>query len=203
MKDGYLPESLINFILLLGWAPKDNRELFTLEEFVGNFDINGFQEANPKFSIEKLNWFNGYYIRKKSDDELLVLLKPYLPENADFEKVKQIIPLIKDRLIKLSDFSTFAEFFFDYKKPDMKLFGENYKKHLETAFKIIESTEPFDLESLNSKLMVVVKDNNFKTGEFFMDLRIAVAGSKFTPPINESIVILGKEETLKRLREFV
>ena len=203
LKDGYLPESLINFILLLGWAPKDNRELFTLEEFVGNFDINGFQEANPKFSIEKLNWFNGYYIRKKSDDELLVLLKPYLPENADFEKVKQIIPLIKDRLIKLSDFSTFAEFFFDYKKPDMKLFGENYKKHLETAFKIIESTEPFDLESLNSKLMVVVKDNNFKTGEFFMDLRIAVAGSKFTPPINESIVILGKEETLKRLREFV
>src|SRR3989344_3909024 len=171
LKDGYLPESLINFILLLGWAPKDNRELFTLEEFVGNFDINGFQEANPKFSIEKLNWFNGYYIRKKSDDELLVLLKPYLPENADFEKVKQIIPLIKDRLIKLSDFSTFAEFFFDYKKPDMKLFGENYKKHLETAFKIIESTEPFDLESLNSKLMVVVKDNNFKTGEFFMDLR--------------------------------
>jgi len=203
LKDGYLPESLINFILLLGWAPKDNRELFTLEEFVGNFDINGFQEANPKFSIEKLNWFNGYYIRKKSDDELLVLLKPYLPENADFEKVKQIIPLIKERLIKLSDFSTFTEFFFDYKKPDMKLFGENYKKHLETAFKIIESTEPFDLESLNSKLMVVVKDNNFKTGEFFMDLRIAVAGSKFTPPINESIVILGKEETLKRLREFV
>ena len=203
LKDGYLPESLINFILLLGWAPKDNRELFTLEEFVGNFDINGFQEANPKFSIEKLNWFNGYYIRKKSDDELLVLLKPYLPENADFEKVKQIIPLIKDRLIKLSDFSTFTEFFFDYKKPDMKLFGENYKKHLETALKTIVSAEEFNLEKLNLILMTAVTDNNFKTGEFFMDLRIAVAGSKFTPPINESIVILGKEETLKRLREFV
>ena len=203
LKDGYLPESLINFILLLGWAPKDNRELFTLEEFVGNFDINGFQEANPKFSIEKLNWFNGYYIRKKSDDELLVLLKPYLPENADFEKVKQIIPLIKERLIKLSDFSTFTEFFFDYKKPDMKLFGENYKKHLETALKTIVSAEEFNLEKLNLILMTAVTDNNFKTGEFFMDLRIAVAGSKFTPPINESIVILGKEETLKRLREFV
>ncbi|HUC94446.1 MAG TPA: glutamate--tRNA ligase [Candidatus Saccharimonadales bacterium] len=203
IEQGYLPEALLNFIMLLGWAPKDNRELFTLSEFVEHFDINGFQDANPRFFTDKLDWFNGYYIRQKTDDELLKLLKPFISENATEEKLKQIIPLIKDRIVKLSDFDSFAGFFFKAKQIDKSLFGINYQDHISTAISIIESTRDWKLETLNEKFMEVVKSKGYKTGDFFMSLRIAITGSKFTPPVNDSIIILGKEETLRRLESVL
>ncbi len=194
IEQGYLPEALLNFVILLGWAPKDNREQFSLPEFVKAFDINGFQEANPRFLKDKLDWFNGYYIRQKSDDELLKLLKPFVPENADEEKLKDIIRLIKDRIKKLSDFDSFAGFFFKEKSSDKALLGKNYRKHLSSAAEAIKEGTHLDQ---------VPKDKGYKVGDFFMDLRIAITGSKFTPPINESIEILGKEEALVRLQKVL
>ena len=191
LQDGYLPEALLNFVMLLGWAPKDNRELYTLPEFVKDFDINGFQEANPRFLEDKLNWFNGHYIRQKSDGEIAKLIVPFAPKNADEKKIREIIPLVKDRIKKLSDFGGFAGFFFEEPKIDRKLLGKNHKEHLEKAIEAIEK---------GSALDTVPKENGFKVGDFFMDLRIAITGSKFTPPINESIEILGKEKSLARIR---
>jgi len=203
LQEGYLPEALLNFVMLLGWAPKDNRELFTLPEFIEHFDINGFQEANPRFLTDKLDWFNGEYIRQKSDEDLLRLLEPFVPETADTEKLKVVIPLIKDRIKKLSDFKSFAGFFWEKPLVDQKLFGENSKSHLKDAEEIIESLKEWSLENLNEKLMSNIKEKGYKTGDFFMDLRIAVTGSKFTPPINDSIIILGKDEALERIRKVV
>ena len=80
LAEGYLPEAILNFIMLVGWAPKDNRELFTLEEFVANFQKGSLQIANPVFNRKKLDWFNGYYIRKKSDSELISLIRSNLSE---------------------------------------------------------------------------------------------------------------------------
>ena len=191
LQDVYLPEALLNFVMLLGWAPKDNRELYTLPEFVKDFDINGFQEANPRFLEDKLNWFNGHYIRQKSDGEIAKLIVPFAPKNADEKKIREIIPLVKDRIKKLSDFGGFAGFFFEEPKIDRKLLGKNHKEHLEKAIEAIEK---------GSALDTVPKENGFKVGDFFMDLRIAITGSKFTPPINESIEILGKEKSLARIR---
>jgi len=196
LEEGYLPEALLNFIMLLGWAPKDNRELFTLPEFVQAFDINGFQEANPRFLQDKLNWFNGEYIRKFSDENLNSKFKM---QNAKFsnlpeEKQLAITKLIKDRVKKISDMDSLAKFFWEAPKVDQKLFGKNYKEHLEKALGAIKKSTPLDN---------VPKQNNFKVGDFFMDLRIAITGVKFTPPINESIKILGKEETLTRLHRVI
>jgi glutamyl-tRNA synthetase len=192
LEDGYLPEALLNFVMLLGWAPKDNRELFSLMEFVEHFDVNGFQEANPKFLEDKLDWFNGHYIREMSDSKLAKLLVPFA--EADEEKIFKMVPLIKDRMKKLSDFESFAGFFFKQPEVDKKLLGENYKEHLGKAIDAIENGLTLDS---------VPKDNNYKVGEFFMDLRIAVTGSRFTPPINESIEVLGKEETIRRLEKVI
>jgi len=203
LEDGYLPEALLNFIMLLGWAPKDNRELFTLSEFAEHFNINGIQEANPRFLTNKLDWFNGHHIRQKSDEELLKLLKPFIPKNADEEKLRAVIPLIKDRIKKLSDFDSFAGFFFEKPKVDTKLFGENYKEHLESAIETIEKMKEWNIKNLESFLLELVDRKKFHTGNFFMDLRIAITGGKFTPPINESIEILGKEESLKRLHSVL
>lgn len=189
IKEGYLPEAILNFVMLLGWAPKDNRELFTLEEFVKEFDPKGFQKANPIFNKEKLDWFNGEYIRKLSIKELVerLGLKPS-------EKTNSIVGLIQDRIKKLSDFDSFAEFFFKEPKVDTALFGKNYKSHLSAALEALIKGIP---------LNEVPKENNFNVGDFFMDLRIAITGSKFTPPINESIEILGKEEAEKRIKAVI
>lgn len=178
LTEGYLPEALLNFVILMGWAPKDNRELFTLDEFVTAFDSAGFQKANAMYSDIKLDWFNGQYIRRKTDEELAKLL------NAD----PKIVALVKDRLVKLSDFPSLTAFLKNLPEVDPSLFLENSIAHLEFALA--------NLDNLNSDL---VKAQGFKVGDFFMSLRIAVCGSKFTPPIADVISILGQAETSNRL----
>jgi glutamyl-tRNA synthetase len=191
--------------MLLGWAPKDNRELFTLTEFVEHFDVNGFQDANPRFLEDKLNWFNGEYIRKLSDESLNLLFKSQNPKFADLSKEKQtaITKIVKDRIKKISDFDNLAGFFLEKPKIDIKLFGSDSKEHLSDAILILKSIKDWSLETLNSNLMALVKEKGYKTGDFFMDLRIAVAGSKFTPPINDSMIILGKEESISRIKAAI
>ncbi|MEK7111759.1 MAG: glutamate--tRNA ligase family protein [Patescibacteria group bacterium] len=195
LKEGYLPEAILNFIMLLGWAPKDNKELFSLDEFVKAFDPSGFQKANPIFNREKLDWFNGQYIRQLPDKELNSRLKTQDSRLAELSEDKQlaITSLVKDRIKKLSEFRKLAGFFFEWQKPAPRMFGRYYKDHLAAAINAIE--EGKSLEN-------VPKEKRFKVGDFFMDLRIAIAGSKFTPPINDSIMILGKDETIKRLKKI-
>lgn len=202
LDQGYLPEALLNFVMLLGWAPKDNRELYTLAEFVENFDIKGFQEANPKFLQDKLDWFNGYYIRQKSDDEFIALTEKYMSSISEFDIsiYRTIVPLIKERIKKLSDVASYSGFFFSKPSVDTSLFGPEYKDHLQDAALTIENLDNWSLEELNIKLMNKIKEKGYKTGDFFMTLRIVITGQKFTPPINDSIIILGKDESLKRIK---
>lgn len=196
LDQGYLPEALLNFVMLLGWAPKDNRELFTLPEFVDNFDANGFQEANPRFLSDKLDWFNGEYIRNLQDEDLNAKFQIANAKFGELEKEKQlqITKLLKDRIKKISDINTLGKFFWEAPVVDKKMLGENFKIHLEKAVIAVEKSVPLDQ---------VPKENGFKVGEFFMDLRIAITGMKFTPPINDSILILGKDEGLKRLKKVL
>ncbi len=196
LNEGYLPEALFNLVILLGWAPKDNKELFSLEEFVKDFDEQGFQKSNPVFNHDKLDWFNGEYIRKLSDD---ILNKKFQEINDNFKSLEidkqiEITKLLKERIKKITDLNTIAKFFWETPIVDKNLFGENYKEHIVKAIDGIESKKD---------LMEVVKENNFKTGDFFMTLRIAITGMKFTPPINESMLILGVEESIMRLKNVL
>ena len=102
--------------------------------------------------------------------------------------------MVKERLKKLNEFDELAGFFYEVRIPDRKLLGENYTKHLTAAIEALEKDIPLDQ---------VPQKYDFKVGDFFMDLRIAVTGSKFTPPINESIAILGKDETVKRIKKVL
>lgn len=204
LEEGYLSEALLNFVMLLGWAPKDNRELFTLQEFIESFDINGFQEANPKFTYEKLNWFNGHYLRLKSNSQLATLIKPFVPDQTlslDVD-INKVIPLIKDRIARLSDYPLLAGFLYSRPTPDPGLFTPNALHHLQLAKNMIESIE-LNVSTLNQEFQTIIEKNQFKTGNFFMDLRISIAGSKFTPPITESMVILGKSESLIRINSAI
>ena len=201
LTEGYLPDAILNFIMLTGWAPKDNREIFSLQDFVKFFSPDGFQVSNPIFDRKKLDWFNGYYIRMTKNEDLAQMINDIYDNRFDKKILDKTIPLIKERIAKLTDYSELAEFFFEMPKVDQKLLGDNAKLHLESAEKVLSSLEDWKLEKINDNLMEEINKNSYKVGHFFMDLRIAITGKKFTPPINESIIILGKEETLLRLRK--
>jgi len=190
LSDGYLPEALLNFVILQGWAPKDNRELFTLEEFVSNFDIHGFQKSNPVINIDKLNWFNGHYIRQKSDTELTQLVKPFVKSKLSDTQITQISPLVKERMVTLADFPQLSEFFFS--RPSLPPEPPISPDHLRFAL------DNFD-KLVKGELIDDIKSQGWKVGDFFMSLRVAVCGSRSTPPITETMQILGKEESLKRI----
>ncbi len=181
IEEGFLPEALINFVLLLGWAPKDNKEDYTLEEFVKDFDINGFQESNPRFEDKKLKWFNGLYLRKKSDVELLQLIKPVLKYEATDELLLKIIPIIKERITFVHEVNDISKFFFV--KPELVPF--------EQAKGLLELSE-WTKEGIEKSIAGQDKS-------FYMDLRLAVCGQRITPPLTESMLILGKIEVLSRL----
>jgi glutamyl-tRNA synthetase len=197
---GYLPEAILNYLMLLGWAPKDNREIFTLDEFVEAFDREGVQKANPTFDMAKLDWMNSQYIQKLSDEEFVKRIKPFAPEKVDEKILTKTAGLIKTRIKKLSEFGNFAGFFFIKPKIEKEILGKNWKDHLSEASRTLTQINEWKLDNINEALMSLIKEKDFKTGDFFMDLRIAITGNKFTPPINESMEILGKEETLKRIK---
>lgn len=193
-EEGYLPEALVNFLCLLGWSHPEGKEIFDLDEFVKKFDLSRVRKAGPIFNLEKLDWMNGEYIRKAEGSKLETQIHQYFGKKYPEDVIGKTIPLVKDRIRKLSEYESLAGFFFKKPKVDKKLLGKNYKKHLKAAMAALEN---------NKSLEAVPKENDFKTGDFFMDLRIAITGKQVTPPINDSIAILGRKETLKRLRLMV
>ncbi len=193
---GYLPEALLNFVILLGWAPKDNRELFTLNEFVQEFDINGFQKSNPKLDLKKLDWFNGHYLRQKSDAQLLELIKPRLDYEASDAKLLQILPLVKDRTTTLVDMIALMKFFFVAPAPQ-----DVDRQHIQAAKEALEKVA-WNKTDIESQLLEKVRQQGWKNGDFFMSLRLAICGSRITPPLTESLLILGKAEVLSRLSHY-
>lgn len=182
---GYLPEALLNFVILLGWAPKDNRELFTLPEFVANFDPKGFQKANPIFNTVKLDWFNQQYIRKLPDQELIQKIKKFSDKNPE-----KVLPLVKDRLVTLKDFDELTDYF--WKRPTKVT--TDLTEH---ARQILE--KKWDGKVLEEEARKYCSEKNIKVGDYFMALRLAITGKKATPPLWDVMAILGKEETLARL----
>lgn len=200
LKQGYLSEAVINFLMLLGWNPGHDKEIMSLEEFVDKFAIEDIQKTDlVAFDRQKLTWMNGEYIRRTADDKLTSRIFDFFEHKYPKSKIAKIVPLIKTRINTLAEFETIAGFFFDGPQVDKKLFGKEFKAHLQTAVKALESVDRWSLENINTALMATIEKSGFKTSKFFMDLRIAITGSEFTPPINESIEILGRQEILKRL----
>ncbi len=202
-KQGYLPEAVVNFMCLQGWSHPDGKDIFSLKEFVEKFDMDRVRKAGPKFDFMKLDWMNGEYMRELSDSEFASRILGFYDQKYDYndsDLIKMIAPIVKDRIKKLSDFKSFAGFFFDKPKVDTKLFGKDYKEHLEVAIKVLEKTDKWTAKELETFSRDAIAAKKFDTGKFFMTLRIAITGSKFTPPINESIIILGKVESIKRIQ---
>ena len=216
---GYLPEAILNYVSLIGWSYDDSREFFTREELEKLFCLEKLNKAPGVFDYKKLDWFNGQYIRKKSDAELTELLMPYLekagivhtpmtPEEADI--LKKAIPLAKERLKYLSDIPEVIGFLFKApesynieelipKKLDKERTLELLNIHLGMIPQFIELSE----ETIEPVLRAKCDELGVKLGDFLMILRVAVTGTKISPPIVGSIKLLGAEETENRIKKAI
>lgn len=197
-EDGYLKEALINFMALLGWSPPSGREILTLEQMIEEFDLKDVNLASPVFDAQKLSWMNGEYIRMMGNQELTDRISEFIGKKYPGDVVSQTLPFVKERIKTLKEYQELAGFFFEEPKIDSRLFGDLAIRHLGVALEIIEN-EDWEVEKLQGALIEVIEKNKFQTGDFFMDLRVAITGSRVTPPIVESILVLGKEKTKKRI----
>jgi len=204
LEEGYLPEATLNFLMLLGWNPGDEREFFTLDEFVKAFDVNKLNKKSVVFDRTKLAYFNGYYLRQKTNQELFDLLKPFIPR-SDTQTLNNLIPLLKERISTLKSATEMTNFIFEDVNYSSDLFIQKKielslaKEILISIKDLLNSLESFEFTVLQTKLLELIKTNNWNTGQFFMVLRIAICGSPFTLPIVEVLPILGKEKTLKKI----
>jgi len=161
------------------------------------------RKAGPVFDVKKLDWMNGEYIRKYKIKNIKLKIFEFFKGKYSEEKIEKILPLVQDRIKTLKEFETLAGFFFTMPNVDKKLLEKDYKTHLQAALGVLEKIKSFNLDTLKEELMGVIKGNKFKTGDFFMTLRIAITGSRFTPPINESILVLGRDEVVKRIKKVL
>ena len=201
-KQGFLPEAILNYLANLVYNhPKG--EIFTLEEFVKSFtDRTKIHSVGARFNIAKLEWLNGEYIRESKVESLKSKVFNFYERKYDINLIAKTIPLIQERIKKLSDYLPLCEFFFT---PPQKYETDLSSKQnlLHKIHDGIEKTHDWRADSIGEHMQVVAKENNVKASEFFMVLRVAITGKKISPPLNESMEILGKTECLDRIKNLL
>ncbi|EKD49720.1 MAG: hypothetical protein ACD_63C00064G0002 [uncultured bacterium] len=213
IKKGYLREALLNFIAFLGWNPKDEREIFPIDELVKEFDLKNVNKSAAVFDMDRLDWINGKYIREMSIEDLIEKASPYLKNFAkDFSKdyIAKAIELEKTRVKKLSDLPEMLDFFFkknlDYdvkkliwKKADKEETVSALQKGIEKLESINE--KDFTKEKLEEIMLNFAKKNGIGNGTIFWSMRYAMSGKEKSPSPFEIMGVLGKEESLMRIQK--
>jgi glutamyl-tRNA synthetase len=200
--EGYLPEALLNFLALLGWAPDGETTVMSREELVERFRLERVSPSPAQFDYQKLEWLNGVYMRDLPPDELAHRFVLWLGENGydwDSELVARATPLVREKITKLSDFPGFAGFLFGDVTPDpVELDGGT--PMLAAADEALTSLEPFDADAIETALREAADRLGLKPRQAFQPIRVAVTGSKVSPGLFESIELLGRDTSLTRLR---
>ena len=216
-EDGYLPQAVLNYLAMTGWALDDKTNIISLDELKNHFEIDQLLPNPATFDENKLNWLNGIYLRKMEPDELSKILQIQLQKdfpqvNIELSLLEKITPIIQERISKTTEISGIASFFFgdNYIFPDEKLFNQHLiEKSNELSATIIKaSIELFDnvsqdrwnIEVIENSLRELANKNTIKPGKLFMLLRIIVTGQKISPPLFETIQIVGKNIIIKRLQ---
>jgi len=205
---GYLPDALLTFMSYLGWSYQDNSSLLNLKKLTKLFDLNKVQQQNSIFDKNKLDFFNGLAIRNTPDQKLISLLKTHIPKNCSQSQVKQILPLIKKRLITLSDFKSLSQFFYSSIKLDKKLlFAQSNKSKdqlsiaMQTTIKAYQQVDEKQwlAKHLEATGRALLETTKWSPKDLFMTIRVATTGQTATPPLFDTLEVLGKEKTIKRL----
>ena len=203
---GYLPEALLSFMAYLGWSYQDNSELLSMDQLIDEFDLKHIQTGNPIFDIQKLDYFNAKFIRQLPIDKLIQLIKPFLKIKISNTLINQILPLIQERLVKLSEVNELMEYFVVQPKinlvPLLKESGLSAKdtnEYLGKVAEVIRQVTDWSVVNIETKLHELQQQLGLKPRPAFMTIRLAVTGRPATPPLFDVLYILGKDEVIRRL----
>ena len=213
---GFLPQAFTNFICLLGWSPKDDREQMSRQELIDAFSLEGVNRSNPvvNFTEEdpfdpKAVWLNAEHIRALPVEQLSDLLAPFAPGTAP-EKMLRITPLIRERIRLLRDVQTVADFFLEeslkpYEAAELipkKGDAAMAQRALERGAEVLATAE-FTHDGLEQSLRAAAEELGIKAGQMFEPIRVAVCGRKTAPPLFGTLEVLGRETCLKRIQEAI
>ena len=211
---GYLPEAMMNFLVLMGWSLDDKTEIFSKDDLIRHFSLERVSRTGAIFDMDKLNWFNGYYIRQLTVDGLIERITPILgkelPDEVkrpiDEDQLRRIVPLIHERLKLLNEITDLVSFFFveDVQHNADELVGKKMTAELavnalQSSSDKLSSLVEFDADSLENLLRPLADELGLKTGQLFGTLRVATTGKLVAPPLFQTMEVLGRDKCLKRI----
>lgn len=199
LQQGFLAEAVLNYLALMGWSHPQQKEIFDLQEFIQVFDLKDVKTVGPAFDPVKLEWMNGEYIRKSKVQSLKSKVYEFYGGKYSEEVIEKTIPLIQSRIKKLSDYEGLCAFFFDRPK-EYAMDLTSCQLLLAKIKAVLTNVYPWQTNAISQALQDLAKKEKIKTGDFFMILRVVMTGKKISPPLTESMVILGKQECLERLQ---
>ena len=196
---GYYAPALMNFLALLGWSYDDQTTIMSRDELIERFSFDRVQSSPAAFDYKKLDWMNGVYLRSLAPKEYADVLVEYLGPGWDATKVREIAPLLQEKLTRLGEFPRWANFYFtDRVEPEDRSLLDPHV--LQRAIESLAGLESWDASAIEAALRNMAEDLGVKPGQAFQPIRMAITGSKISPGLFESIELLGREETLRRLR---
>ncbi len=209
---GYLSEAIINYLMLLGWSPGEDKEILSLSEAKNIFNIKDVNKTGGVFSVDKLNWINGAYIRTKNIQELAKISKSYLGEdylpswvNEDY--FHKVIALFKERIVRMTDLADSMKFCFyddfEYKEETKTILDNDLSDKINILIENLNNVNNFMKVDIEAEFRKTAKDIDVKVRVLVHPTRVALTGSKNGPGLFETMEILGKEKVLNRLRRLV
>lgn len=219
LKKGFLPEVLVNYMALLGWNPGTEQEIFSLKELEDAFDINKVQKAGAVFDLNKLEWMNSQYLKKLKVEELLNLAVPYLKESGllseenyekNKERLKKAVAITQERLKKISEISEAINFFFQLPvfNPELLIWRKSDKEttlnRLNWLLKFCDTySGDWTEKGIEEGALKRITDENLDNGTTLWPLRVALSGMEKSPGPFQLAWVLGKEETLVRIKQAI
>ncbi len=198
---GYVPEAIVNYLALLGWSYDDRTEIMSRDELIERFTLERVGASPAVFDYQKLDHFNGVYLRAMSPDEYADRLVAFLREQGydwDEERIRAAAPLVQEKITKLGEFPEFAGFLFHRVEPDPALL-DGGGEIVAAAREALAQVEPFTAETIEAALRSLAERLGLKPRQAFQPIRVAVTGSKVSPGLFESLELLGRDESLARL----
>jgi glutamyl-tRNA synthetase len=207
---GYIKEALVNFVALLGWNPGDDREIFSMQELIGEFSLERVGKAGAVFNIEKLNWMNQQHIKLQSDDELLPLVrnelekKSYAAVSDDY--LKQIVGMMKERVTVLNDFIDGCPYFYeDPQQYDESAAAKNWKpesaSYVRALHDRLSALADFSAPAIEAALRATAESLGIGAGKLIHPVRLAVSGVSHGPSLFHMMELLGKDSVLRRMEQ--
>ena len=211
-EEGYLPEAMVNFLAFLGWSPGTEEEIFTLDQLVERFEITKVHKGGAIFDRDRLDHLNGVYIRSMTDEQLALRLRPWVPEEIDDTDLLRIVPLVKERLVRLGDVHDLVAFVWEPDEVVASWYGpellvpkkgtpDEARTALQAGRERLNELDDADFSAdlLEQRCREAADAVGMKAGAFFSPLRVAVTGRTVTPPLFDSLELLGRDRVLARL----